>query len=53
MGNNRSLDVSSTHLDDQMIDEITKKTGFSRNEVIKWHQEFLVKLTSICFFFIT
>lgn len=46
MGSARSLDIS-TNLDETTIQEICKKTSFTRDEVIKWHQEFLVRINNL------
>ena len=48
MGNTRSLDVSP-QLDDALVNEIVTKTGFNRDEVIRWHSEFLVKFFVLFF----
>jgi hypothetical protein len=38
---NRSSELPPT-LDEKTIDEISVKTGFTTDEVIRWHAEFLV-----------
>ncbi len=38
---NRSSELPPT-LDEKTIDEISMKTGFTTDEVIRWHAEFLV-----------
>ena len=38
---NRNSDIPPT-LDEKTIDEISIKTGFTPDEVTRWHAEFLV-----------
>ena len=42
MGNSRSGELKNAELTDEKIHDITKKTNLSKDEVLKWHKEFLV-----------
>lgn len=46
MGNSRSGELKNAELTDEKINEITKKTNLSKDEVLKWHKEFLVRFLS-------